>query len=229
MSASPERSALFTTSTVSPLKELDVSAYYPYLDPPSEELDVSAYYPYLDLPLEESDVSPYYHSPDSLLEEPGSFTYYPYLGSFLSSDMIPSDGLGGEGLGPDQLDMPKLVQDYNDWGHVVLYEEPDQPPREYFFPVKDNHFSLLTNQRFLAESRFLDEEFEVFDIWLGKFVGLPSLSKWKSCAINPFLVVKIAGLPKEACPGIELLLLEIDDAIEAYLNDYEPIDTYLEG
>ncbi|KAJ3562101.1 hypothetical protein NP233_g9783 [Leucocoprinus birnbaumii] len=81
----------------------------------------------------------------------------------------------------------------------------------------------------MAESRFLEEEFEVFDAWLGKFVGLPSLSKWKLCSMNPFLVLKIAGLPEEDCPGVELLLLELNDAVEAYLNDYKPIDAFLDG
>ncbi|KAJ3554269.1 hypothetical protein NP233_g12456 [Leucocoprinus birnbaumii] len=212
MPASHEPSVLFTASTRSPLKELDISTYYPYSDSPLEELDEFTDYPYS----------------DSRLEELDEFTDYPYLDSISYSYIIPS--VGGRGLEPDRLEMPELVEDANeDEGRVVLYEEPDQPPREYYFRVKDNHFSLLSNRRFLAKSRFLEEEFEVFDAWLGKFVGLPSLSKWKLSATNPFLVVKIAGLPREHCPGVEMLLLELDDAIEAYLNDYEPIDAYLEG
>ncbi|KAJ3562099.1 hypothetical protein NP233_g9784 [Leucocoprinus birnbaumii] len=131
MSASPECSALFTTSTDSPLKELDVSTFYPYLNSPLEELQVSTFYPYLDSPLEELRVSTYHPYLDSPLEELDAFAHYPYLDSILFRNMTPS--VGSEGLGPDQLNMPELVQDDDDQGRVVLYEEVIflESPSEY--------------------------------------------------------------------------------------------------
>ncbi|KAJ3572027.1 hypothetical protein NP233_g3356 [Leucocoprinus birnbaumii] len=109
---------------------------------------------------------------------------------------------------------------------VLLYQEPHQYPREYFFAVQNGHFSLSGSLEFVRDTKYMVDDFEIFDPWMGRFTSFPILTKWESPSEKcPFLVLKSARVSEEDCPGLFQLTQELDDAVEAYLTHRFYIDS----